>query len=83
MNEAQQTDLLDLELSHEPEDDVDKPVSNDGMDLDSKRTPDSGDDTTADQLSITKRISRCCKPCKPLLKPLQIVLKIKPQFFIK
>lgn len=33
MNEAQQADLLDLELSHEPEDDVDKPVSNDGMDL--------------------------------------------------
>mmetsp|Transcript_49429 Transcript_49429/g.44228 ORF Transcript_49429/g.44228 Transcript_49429/m.44228 type:complete len:290 (-) Transcript_49429:39-908(-) len=30
MNEAQQADLLDLELSH---DDVDKPVSNDGMDL--------------------------------------------------
>lgn len=33
MNPSEQVDLLDLELSHEAEDDVSKPVSNDGMQL--------------------------------------------------
>jgi len=33
MNPAEQVDLLDLELSHEADDDVSKPVSNDGMQL--------------------------------------------------